>query len=265
MTDLIGVRAVLLFDAEVKTVTDYLQAALDISKRHSRIVGEELELDEFGYRSVHLIARFRGRTMPRYLGLKRPWVEIQVRSLLQHAWAAIGHDHLYKSPITFSDRTKRRFYAIAGGLEIYDQEFDSIRAHRDELHKQWFEALGLGKRFGDDLDITGVSALFEHLYPGSTWSNLPRGRPLLPSIEISLMKCLGRAGISTPRELRRIAQKKQFRRRLQMYASAVGTSPTSVSNFAKSVLAIGERRRDLLLGEYEELVEDPRLHDAISL
>ena len=50
-----------------------------------------------------------------------------------------------------------------------------------------------------------------------------------------------------------------------MYASAVGTSPTSVSNFAKSVLAIGERRRDLLLGEYEELVEDPRLHDAISL
>ena len=81
----------LLFDSEVSVVTDYLRTALDISAAHSRIAGAELDLDKFGYRSVHLVARFRGRTAPNYVKLKRLWVEVQVRSLLQHAWAAIGH------------------------------------------------------------------------------------------------------------------------------------------------------------------------------
>ena len=100
LTDTIGARAVLLFDSEVKKVAEYLRSALDVSEKHSRIAGEELELAEFGYRSVHLVAKFRGRTMQNYLRLGRPWVEVQVRSLLQHAWAAIGHDHLYKSALT---------------------------------------------------------------------------------------------------------------------------------------------------------------------
>lgn len=72
MTDMIGVRTVLLFETEIETATTYLRNALTISDRYSRSAGKELALAEFGYRSVHLIARFRGRTMPSYARIGRP-------------------------------------------------------------------------------------------------------------------------------------------------------------------------------------------------
>lgn len=265
MTDMIGVRTVLLFENEIETVTTYLRDALTISDRYSRKAGEELALAEFGYRSVHLIARFRGRTMPSYARIGRPWVEVQVRSLLQHAWAAIGHDHLYKGALVYPNMVKRRFFAVAGSLELFDREFDLIRAYRLQSHKEWYSAFQLGKRTAERYDIAGVGAFFEHLFPGSVWSDLPRGRPLLPAIEIALMNCLRRAGITTARDLRMIVQKSGYRRRLQTYASSIGTSPNAVANFAKSVLAIGEKRSTLLLRDYEELIEDPLLRAAVSL
>jgi ppGpp synthetase/RelA/SpoT-type nucleotidyltranferase len=265
MTDMIGVRIVLLFESEIGTVTDYLRRALDINKKQSRIAGEELQLAEFGYRSVHLIGRFRGRTMRKYQELKRPWVEVQVRSLLQHAWAATGHDYLYKGALSFPNFTKRRFYAIAGGLELFDREFDLIRGQRTESHAQWLSAFESGKRFGEQLDITGVSALFEHLYPGSKWSDMSLGRPLQPTIEVALMKCLKKADITTARDLRKIASTSRFYDRLRTLASAVGTSPIEVANFAKAVVAIGQRRPTLLINDFVELVEDRRLRDLMSL
>ena len=265
MTDMIGVRVVLLFESEIKTITNYLRDALEISDRHSRVAGDELSMGEFGYRSVHLIARFRGRAMRNYLTLERPWVEVQIRSILQHAWSTIGHDRLYKGALSFPDFIKRRFYAIAGGLELCDREFDSIRSHREESHKEWLTAFQSGKRFGEKMDIAGVTALLELLFPGSDWSGLPRGRPLLPAIEIALIKCLRKAGLGTARELRSIAESKRFGTRLQTFASAVGTSPGAVSNFAKAVLAIGERKSTLLLNDYVELIDDSRLREAVML
>lgn len=265
MTDMIGVRMVLLFESEIETVTTYLRGVLTINDRYSRIAGEELELSEFGYRSVHLIARFRGRTMPNYAKIGQPWVEIQVRSLLQHAWAAIGHDHLYKGALVYPKMVKRRFFAVAGSLELFDQEFDSIRAYRLKSHQEWYSAFQSGRRLAERYDIAGVGAFFEHLFPGSRWSILPNGRPLPPAIEIALMNCLRRAGISTARDLRIVVRKSKYRRRLQTYASSIGTSPNDVANFAKSVLAIGEKRPSLLLRNYEELIDDPLLRTAVLL
>jgi ppGpp synthetase/RelA/SpoT-type nucleotidyltranferase len=265
LTDMIGARTVLLFDSEVKKVAEYLRSALDVSEKHSRTAGEELELDEFGYRSVHLVAKFRGRTMQNYSRLGRPWVEVQVRSLLQHAWAAIGHDHLYKSALSFPDLLKRRFYAIAGGLELFDHEFDIIRARREESHREWLDSFKLRKRLADKLDITAVSAIFEYLFSGSCWTGLPDGRPQLPAVEIALVKCLRRAGVETPRRVETVVARKSYQTRLATYASAIGTSPSAVSNFAKSVLVVAEERSSLLLHEYEELVADPRLREAVLL
>lgn len=53
--------------------------------------------------------------------------EIQIRSVLQHAWAEIEHDIGYKSEITIPKEMRRSFSRIAGLLEIADKEFDSIR------------------------------------------------------------------------------------------------------------------------------------------
>ena len=70
--------------------------------------------------------------------------EIQVRTVLQHAWAEIEHDVQYKSPITIPDSIKRRFMALAGLLEIADREFQAIQDEDERLKKQAAESLQEG-------------------------------------------------------------------------------------------------------------------------
>jgi hypothetical protein len=58
--------------------------------------------------------------------------EIQIRTVLQHAWAEVEHDLGYKPAVDGSDEVvpeiiRRRFSRIASLLEIADQEFVSIR------------------------------------------------------------------------------------------------------------------------------------------
>lgn len=265
MTDTIGARVVLLFESEIDKVVAYLRSVLQVSEKYSRKAGEELALAEFGYRSVHLVARWRGRTLPDYVRLDRPWVEVQVRSLLQHAWAAIGHDHLYKGALVYPNTVKRRFFAVAGSLELFDQEFDSIRGYRLQSHGEWLSAFRSGKRMAERFDIAGVGAIFAHLFPNSQWSDSSPVRPLPSSIEIALLGCLRKAGLATARDVRSVVQQKRFRRRLETYASLVGMSPNEVPNFAKAVLTIGQKRSSLLLRDFEELVEDPQLRFASSL
>src|SRR6185503_1723451 len=54
--------------------------------------------------------------------------EVQIRSILQHAWAEIEHDIGYKSPRALSYPTRRSFARLASLLELADIEFTRLRA-----------------------------------------------------------------------------------------------------------------------------------------
>lgn len=54
-------------------------------------------------------------------------LEVQVRSVLQHAWAEIEHDLGYKSETNIPRLLRRRFSRLAGTLELADDEFTRIR------------------------------------------------------------------------------------------------------------------------------------------
>jgi hypothetical protein len=72
----------------------------------------------FGYASRHLQLEVEGRV-----------VQVQVRTVLQHAWAEFEHDIRYKGvvPAEHASEFDRRFTLAAGLLELADQEFSAIR------------------------------------------------------------------------------------------------------------------------------------------
>ena len=101
ITDVIGIRIITYFDDDVDLVASTIEANFDVDADNSVDKRSLLEPDRFGYLSVHYVA-----TLSETRASLREWArfadrkfEIQIRSILQHAWAEIEHDLGYKSAI----------------------------------------------------------------------------------------------------------------------------------------------------------------------
>ncbi len=153
LTDLCGGRVIVQTSAQVKAVCRFIEAAFDIDWANSEDVSQRLKPQEFGYRSVHYIVSVNpaklaaaGIAMPvppvllgfdartdRHAAGRPLKAEIQVRTLLEHAWSDIGHDLAYKGEYQVPDRLKRNFAGIAAVLEGADREFSRLVAALDEF------------------------------------------------------------------------------------------------------------------------------------
>lgn len=129
ITDLSGIRIICYFSDQVDKVADIIENnfitlnELSIDKRKT------LDPDTFGYLSLHFVVKLsEARSkLPEYKRFEDFYCEIQIRSILQHAWAEIEHDLGYKSSIEIPRDVQRRFYRLAGLLELADDEFNRIK------------------------------------------------------------------------------------------------------------------------------------------
>jgi len=133
ISDLAGVRIITYFPSDVDKIVPLIEKEFKVDRKHS--VDKRLCLDPaiFGYASVHFVVELRPKLLklPEYALFKEMKCEIQVRTILQHAWAEIEHDIVYKSQEDIPFRLRRRFACLAGLLEIADREFESLR--QDEM------------------------------------------------------------------------------------------------------------------------------------
>lgn len=128
ITDFCGLRIIGYTNQDVEKICKVIEKEFSIDQQNSVNKGTALEADRVGYLSVHYIAcfkqsRYRLSEYKAYKGLK---FEIQVRTILQHAWAEIEHDRSYKFSGELPREIKRRFYLIAGTLELMDREFERL-------------------------------------------------------------------------------------------------------------------------------------------
>lgn len=121
VTDLIGIRVVTYFADDVDRVGALIEAELAVDFEHS-IDKRRQRVTEFGYRSLHYVC-CSGGALP-----ARARYEIQVRSVLDHAWAEIEHDLGYKASEEIPTPVRRRLSRLAGLLELADHEFVAIRS-----------------------------------------------------------------------------------------------------------------------------------------
>lgn len=94
-----------------------------------------MEEERFGYQSIHYLVRVKAERahLAEYDRFAKTVTEVQVRTILQDAWAEIEHDIQYKSSIAIPLEIRRRFMALAGLLEIADREFQAIQDEDREL------------------------------------------------------------------------------------------------------------------------------------
>jgi putative GTP pyrophosphokinase len=128
VTDLCGIRVITYMESELKKVCDALESCLEVVPEKSLNKSEELDDDQVGYRSIHYILKLGAdRTrLPELMQYTDLVFEVQVRTLLQHAWAEIEHDRCYKFKASLPRDLKRRLYLISGTLELVDAEFSRV-------------------------------------------------------------------------------------------------------------------------------------------
>jgi putative GTP pyrophosphokinase len=129
ITDQIGVRVITYVHSDVDAVVHVFDDQLELLD--DRDMGEETASEgRFGYASRHLLVRVTDTPPASYDDLVGYRASIQVRTVLQHAWAEFEHDIRYKGtvPEEHAPDLDRRFTLAAGLLELADQEFSAIRA-----------------------------------------------------------------------------------------------------------------------------------------
>jgi len=133
ITDLAGVRVITFF---LKTIIEIDEIIYDefVVKEKIDKSGTLIKEEKLGYQSVHYVVQLKD-THPEYEKYKEFNAEIQVRTILQHAWAEIEHDIQYKSIQVIPQEIGRRFMDLAGLLEIADREFEDIYLkYKDLIH-----------------------------------------------------------------------------------------------------------------------------------
>jgi predicted RNase H-like nuclease/ppGpp synthetase/RelA/SpoT-type nucleotidyltranferase len=131
ITDQVGVRVITFVHEDVTAVADLLGDQLTVLD--DRDMGRETASEgRFGYASRHVLVTVDPtRGAPEgAAGLAGLPASVQVRTVLQHAWAEFEHDIRYKGtvPEEHAPDLDRRFTLAAGLLELADREFSTIRA-----------------------------------------------------------------------------------------------------------------------------------------
>lgn len=127
ITDLSGVRIVVYTLKDIDKVSDIIESSFQIDPEKSVDKSRKMKINEFGYLSKHLIVSLNNDrlVLPENTDYANLKAEVQIRTVLQHAWATIEHKINYKPDITLPSEQKRDFYRLSAVLELADKEFQN--------------------------------------------------------------------------------------------------------------------------------------------
>ncbi|GEM_PF-428682 len=165
--DFAGIRVITFVKSDVIKACDLIKPQFEIDKLNSADKGEELGEDRVGYRSVHYVATFNDDriNLPEYKRFKGLNFEIQIRTILEHAWADISHDRTYKfnNNLTDENDIRRRFALAAASLEMVDREFDRLAYEIEQFSTQVANDT-LGGDLNYVIDGTSLIAYLESIF-----------------------------------------------------------------------------------------------------
>ena len=146
ITDIVGVRVITFYIDDVDKVASAIERLWEIDWENSVDKRKLHEIDSFGYMSLHYICRTEGSPYR---------FEIQIRTLLQHAWANLHHDTGYKSGVEIPKDYLRNMNRLAGMLELADEQFSRIRTELTDYRRRVHALVASGNL--DEVPLDGDS------------------------------------------------------------------------------------------------------------
>ena len=144
ITDIVGIRIITFYLDDVDIVASAVERLFEVDWENSVDKRKLLDLDSFGYLSLHYICRMDD--MPFRF-------EVQMRTLLQHAWSNLNHDTGYKSGVEIPREYIRNMNRLAGMLELADEQFSRIRSELTDYRRRMQVLVASGNL--DDASLDG--------------------------------------------------------------------------------------------------------------
>lgn len=150
LDDIVGARIVCMFQEDLERIHQYLvsSGALELCGTPEAYVWDGMEWTQSGdfhverkasgYGAIHYVARLS----PEIVGTTNPACsikfELQVRTLMQEAWAALEHSVGYKNSIP--DRIRGYFDSAADLLGLIDRAFQRLKNESNLLQRELDES-----------------------------------------------------------------------------------------------------------------------------
>lgn len=161
ITDLAGVRIIHLYSSDRAGIESIIESEFKVIEKVDKV--EKEEPDRFGYGALHYLVKMgKGASGARYDDLKNLVCEIQVRTILQDAWALVAHHLSYKKESDIPKKLRRKLNALAGLFETADNQFDQLNIDRTQYAQNIEKTLSAGTPTFQGQEIN-LDNLYEYL------------------------------------------------------------------------------------------------------
>lgn len=144
ISDVIGIRVICAFLEDLSDALEQIKSIFVVTEIENKAATHTVK--EFGYESIHVLVEIPDDCLPDekfYNGekpLEKPKdfvCEIQIRTILQDAWAEVEHELIYKGEFSPVDMPLRRKLAsINASLSLADTIFQEIRDYQKKLQSE---------------------------------------------------------------------------------------------------------------------------------
>lgn len=158
LTDMMGIRMICAFLEDINIAVEQIKKLFDVQE--VEIKGAEKKFSEFGYESVHVLIKIPEICRPDFAGdfkdlkpiMDDIVCEIQIRTILQDAWAEVEHELIYKTEFNpFDIPLRRKLASLNASLTLADITFQEIRDYQNKLQKEISNRRHTFYQMADDL------------------------------------------------------------------------------------------------------------------
>jgi putative GTP pyrophosphokinase len=192
VTDISGLRVVVHLDSQVRPVSKLIGDIFRIDVKNIRKPDKELSVNQVGYRCLHYTCEFKNARngVSEYADLSGLKFEIQLRTVLQHAWAELDHDSRYKFSVELPKKLQREMFLYAGLLEIADNGFGSLANKISNYQKKIEKNTGL-KQYNAELNSISLESFIVSWCKEFSYRLRPLKAPEASSVLVIELKDFG--------------------------------------------------------------------------
>jgi len=166
INDICGLRIICYYTSDLDKIRSIIEEEFSVSEVVDKV--ELLKEDEFEYLSLHFIVKPNKDWLktPSYRDIGDIKAEIQVRTILQHAWAGISHKLAYKKKGQVPTQFTRHLNSLSAILENADAQFESLRADRENYLEEISGAADNSNfDLNQELNLDSLQAFLDFYFP----------------------------------------------------------------------------------------------------